>query len=109
MARLSQFVETRTGRGCLHGVPEARNSGLGTVGVREESPAEGSPLRFTFSKLFTLKETRGEGSGGGGRRPGETALRNVTQAGHLVLPWPLPLLPSSRSHRVWQAKLLGFC
>lgn len=26
---------------------------------------------------------------GGGRRPGETSLRNVSLAGHQVLPWPL--------------------
>lgn len=72
------------------GSSEARNSGLGTVGVREENPGEGCPLHISSSKLFTLKETRGEGSGGGGRRPGETSLRNVSLAGHLVLPWPLP-------------------
>lgn len=83
MARLSLFGETRMGRDGA-----ASSGGLGTRGVRKRTLEEAVP--FSFSKLFTLKETREEGSGGGGRRPGETSLRNVSLAGHLVLPWPLP-------------------
>lgn len=68
---------------------------------------------FTFSKLFTLKETQAREKG---RRPGETSLRNVSLAGHRVLPLaPPPSVPESQAreqshHHVprWEAVSQAF-
>lgn len=98
MAKLSLCGEAGMGWAAPKGgrrSPDLKNSGLRTVRAREGRVCtREKAVPFTFSKLFTLKETQGEGSG---RRAGETSLRNASLAGHRVLPWPL--LPQSQRVR----------
>lgn len=76
------------------------DSDLRIVGVRERMGIMGKAVRSytTSSKLFTLRDEMG----GEGGDYGETSLKNVSLAGHPVLPRLLPQLHPPKSRRARQ-------